>query len=67
MIIDDFVKITTELDKNGIFNIPVYASEINTLEMHKVCGAKFVKSYADNGESVIWFEIQYAKTKGAEE
>lgn len=59
MLVKDLKSICDELGCVGADNLGVYASEINTLKLQKVCGIKVVKSYADNGELVECLEIQY--------
>jgi hypothetical protein len=59
MLLKDLSEVLKDLGTSGFENVGVYASEINKNSLKKVCGAKLVKSYADNGELVEWLEIQY--------
>ena len=59
MILKDLLEVLKDLEMCGFENFGVYASETNKNTLKKVCGAKLVKSYADNGEIVEWLEIQY--------
>ena len=59
MILKDLSEVLKDLETCGFENVGVYTSEIKTNSLKKVCGAKLVKSYADNGELVEWLEIQY--------